>query len=344
MRPVYVCQLPDKMQEELRGILERILLYHCGSVEKAEEYFGTSLEEAVQNGMDSKIVDVDCVIDSLWSGGELASDAPVEVQNDALRLLMLIKESRTLDVDDTFLYAAKQKSDEGQMYETVHAVHCYGENDFSFWQVTIPLYMVRNILNSAENDTGTMADILDRLPRGSDPEGTTFHFLFPRGDGFARCSMGNRITQGMASEIAYAKEHHIPIFEIEHPEEKEFYPISADENQLLGRHSCEPDSQEQNYEGKILVMNYDALKEEYRSRPFQLWLATGGFGCSPSARGRRVFATNMYDGEQTSFYRQDFAGIVRKEVLEEVQKQYQFGYTNQESQSTSETEEEGIEP
>ena len=156
--------------------------------------------------------------------------------------------------------------------------------------------------------------------------------------------MGNRITQGMASEIAYAKEHHIPIFEIEHPEEKEFYPISADENQLLGRHSCEPDSQEQNYEGKILVMNYDALKEEYRSRPFQLWLATGGFGCSPSARGRRVFATNMYDGEQTSFYRQDFAGIVRKEVLEEVQKQYQFGYTNQESQSTSETEEEGKEP
>lgn len=57
-----------------------------------------------------------------------------------------------------------------------------------------------------------------------------------------------------------------------------------------------------------------------------------------------MFATNMYDGEQTSFYRQDFAGIVRKEVLEEVQKQYQFGYTNQESQSTSETEEEGIEP
>ena len=97
MRPVYVCQLPDKMQEELRGILERILLYHCGSVEKAEEYFGTSLEEAVQNGMDSKIVDVDCVIDSLWSGGELVSDAPVEVQNDALRLLMLIKEEEDLE-------------------------------------------------------------------------------------------------------------------------------------------------------------------------------------------------------------------------------------------------------
>lgn len=111
---IYVCQLPDKMQEELGDILERILLYHCGSTEKA---------------------------------------------------------------------------DEGQMYETVHAVHCYGENEFFFWQVTIPLYIVRNILNSADNDTGTMADILDRLPREPDPEGTTFHFLFPRGEGFARCSM-----------------------------------------------------------------------------------------------------------------------------------------------------------
>lgn len=73
--------------------------------------------------MDSKIVDVDCVIDSLWSGGELASDAPTEVQKDSLRLLMLIKESRTLDVDDTFLYAAKEKAEEGQTYETVHAIH-----------------------------------------------------------------------------------------------------------------------------------------------------------------------------------------------------------------------------
>ena len=39
MRPVYVCQLPDEMQGEIREILTRLLLYQCGTEEKAEEYF-----------------------------------------------------------------------------------------------------------------------------------------------------------------------------------------------------------------------------------------------------------------------------------------------------------------
>ena len=98
------------------------------------------------------------------------------------------------------------------------------------------------------------------------------------------------------------------------------------------------------YTGKILVMNYDALKPEYRSRPYQLWLATGGFGCSPTARGRRVFATSLYDGEQSSFYRQDFTGIIKPEVWEEVQSQYDFQITTQEVHKNSETPQEGMEP
>ena len=63
MRPVYVCQLPDEMQREIRGILTRLLLYQCGTEEKAEKYFDMSLADAVQLGMDSKIVDIDCVAD-----------------------------------------------------------------------------------------------------------------------------------------------------------------------------------------------------------------------------------------------------------------------------------------
>lgn len=91
-------------------------------------------------------------------------------------------------------------------------------------------------------------------------------------------------------------------------------------------------------------MNYDALKPEYRSRPYQLWIATGGFGCSPTARGRRVFATSLYDGEQSSFYRQDFTGIIKPEVWEEVQSQYDFQITTQEVHKDSETPQEGMEP
>ena len=99
------------------------------------------------------------------------------------------------------------------------------------------------------------------------------------------------------------------IFHVEIPQDIEYYPVSADNHALLGQHSCIPDSRDKDYRGKILVMNYDALKPEYRSRPYQLWLATGGFGCSPAARGRRVFATSLYDGEQRVFTGRTLQGL-----------------------------------
>ena len=156
--------------------------------------------------------------------------------------------------------------------------------------------------------------------------------------------MGKRISQGMRGEIALAKELGMPVFYIEETEDRDMYPVSADENGLLGEHSCVQDSRDQDYEGKILVMKFDALKPEYRSRPNQLWLATGGFGCSPTARGRRIFATSLYDGEQTSFYRQDFAGILRADVWEEVRKQYDFRYPDGETIQECQSTEEGMEP
>ena len=42
-------------------------------------------------------------------------------------------------------------------------------------------------------------------------------------------------------------------------------------------------------EGKVLVMSPYTLKESYWSQENQLWLATGGFGCSPTAAGRAVY-------------------------------------------------------
>lgn len=156
--------------------------------------------------------------------------------------------------------------------------------------------------------------------------------------------MGRRISQGMRGEIARAKELGLPIYHVEEPHDIEYYPISADSNALLGRHSCVQGSQGQDYKGRILVMNFDALKPEYRSRPYQLWLATGGFGCSPTASGRRVYATNLYGGEQCSFYRQDFAGILKGEVWEEVQRQYDFVMPVQEQADSREMPQKGMEP
>lgn len=145
--------------------------------------------------------------------------------------------------------------------------------------------------------------------------------------------MGTYVSQGMRGEITHAQNLGIPIFHVEIPDDIMYYPVSADNHALLGRHSCEKGSQEQDYAGKTLVMNYDVLKPEYRNRANQLWFATGGFGCSPTAKGRRIFVTNLFDGEKTSFYRQDFAGIVKPELLEEVQSQYDFKLSEQEIQN-----------
>ena len=72
-------------------------------------------------------------------------------------------------------------------------------------------------------------------------------------------------------------------------------------------------TEEKDYTGKLLVMKPETLKEEFRTPENQLFFATGGFGCRPNASGRRVFGIFLSDGEQTSFYRQDFLGVIADE-------------------------------
>ncbi len=71
------------------------------------------------------------------------------------------------------------------------------------------------------------------------------------------------------------------------------------------------------YERKILVLRGESLKEEYRTPENQLFYAECGFGCSPSARGRKVFGRFLSDGEEAQFNRADFLGVVKDEVLPE---------------------------
>lgn len=78
---------------------------------------------------------------------------------------------------------------------------------------------------------------------------------------------------------------------------------------------CEPDSRDLDFEGKVLVMSPDTLKESCWSQQDQLWLATGGFGCHASSSGRAVFATCLSDGEETRWNRTDFIGVLKESLL-----------------------------
>ncbi len=81
-----------------------------------------------------------------------------------------------------------------------------------------------------------------------------------------------------------------------------------------GEHIVQSD-EPQDYKGKLLVIRADVLKEECRTPENQLFLASGGFGCSPDSSGRKVFGQFLNDGEKTHFYREDFAGIIDEQHI-----------------------------
>lgn len=78
---------------------------------------------------------------------------------------------------------------------------------------------------------------------------------------------------------------------------------------------CEADTDELDYEGKVLVMNPDVFREAYWEPKYQLWYAHDGFGCAPHAIGRSIRCTCLGDGEHTRWNRDDFIGPIKEEFL-----------------------------
>lgn len=99
---------------------------------------------------------------------------------------------------------------------------------------------------------------------------------------------------------------------------------------LFGPEHCEPNSYGSlDYEGRVLVLSPDTLKESCWTPQNQLWLAHDGFGCRPHTIGRSIRCTCLGDGEQTRWNRTDFTGVLKedflpgwaKEKLDELQEQ-----------------------
>ncbi len=78
--------------------------------------------------------------------------------------------------------------------------------------------------------------------------------------------------------------------------------------------SIRPDDCIQN---KVIVINGEVLRPEYRRASMQLMLCTGGFGSQPNARGRTCYCISLYDGKKTCFYRSDALGTIEPEKLPE---------------------------
>ncbi len=85
---------------------------------------------------------------------------------------------------------------------------------------------------------------------------------------------------------------------------------------LFDSSQCYENSGQMDFEGRVLVLKPEMLKDEYKTPEDQLFYAdAGGFGCSPGARGRKVMGQFLKDGERTYYYRQDFIGVLSDEHL-----------------------------
>lgn len=69
--------------------------------------------------------------------------------------------------------------------------------------------------------------------------------------------------------------------------------------------------------GKVVVLKTDILQREYRSIAHQLYLADGGFGCSPKSSGNAIFAYNLYTGRETRIEKYDVLGVIKDEKMPE---------------------------
>ena len=84
---------------------------------------------------------------------------------------------------------------------------------------------------------------------------------------------------------------------------------------LIKAGDCFP-SDKLNLEGQVIAVKAINLSPEYRVASHQLYIATGGFGCSPESRGRAVYCKNIYDGgNDVRFDRENILGVVKPESI-----------------------------
>jgi len=92
-------------------MLEGLLLHGCGGdISEVERFYGMSLEEAVQNGMDSKIVDLDYLMVFYAEDYQTEKADEQFCLADAATISSILKEARKHDTAYPFTYPDEQKT------------------------------------------------------------------------------------------------------------------------------------------------------------------------------------------------------------------------------------------
>ena len=83
---------------------------------------------------------------------------------------------------------------------------------------------------------------------------------------------------------------------------------------LTGQH-CLSDSQDEDLQGRLVVLASSSLAPEYRTSDYQLGYAMGGSGCKPDTDDGTVQFVELYSGDYSKWDRRDIMGIADPKQL-----------------------------
>ncbi len=82
-------------------------------------------------------------------------------------------------------------------------------------------------------------------------------------------------------------------------------------------HCVDTQGEQCDYRDKIVILRGEYFKDEFKAPENQLFLAESGFGCSPNARGQKVYGVFLHDLENACIQRSDIMGVAKDTCLPE---------------------------
>lgn len=91
--------------------------------------------------------------------------------------------------------------------------------------------------------------------------------------------------------------------------------IQGIQDMPLTAEHCTLISHDDDINDKLVVINPDVLRREYRKATHQIKLCVGGFGASPHSRGSACYCVDLYTGKTSRYERRDVLGTLKREQL-----------------------------
>ena len=90
---------------------------------------------------------------------------------------------------------------------------------------------------------------------------------------------------------------------------------------IFERNDCRPPKDDgETYVNKFVIIDEEFFAPEYKSAEYQLFYATGGFGCTPGKLGNAVFGADI--GENYRQERYNILGFASDEAIDEWEKEF----------------------